>query len=261
MRHSLLILLIKFLKYLLRSNGPHGVHSPFLFELITETRSKHKPEFFDDIENIRKQNLSDHTSFQAKDFGAGSEPDKQIKTISSVAKRSLKPKSQAQKLFHLCSFFKPNTIIELGTSLGITSLYLSKASPNVNVYTFEGDPHIIEKAQVNFQTFGASNIQIIPGNIDQSLHHFLEESPLIDIAFIDGNHRKEPTLEYFEHILSKAHNNTLFIFDDIYWSSEMEECWKIIQKDERVSLTVDCFHFGMVFIKRELSKQDITIRL
>ena len=195
------------------------------------------------------------------DFGALSNENQSRRSIQGIAKKSLKPKRQAQILYRICNYFNPSVIIELGTSLGITSLYLSRCSNEVKVFTFEGGPNIIERAKLNLKEYGSENIEIIEGNIDDSLPQFLSDSPSIDVAFIDGNHQKKPTLSYFKQLKKKAHNDTLFILDDIHWSKGMEQAWEEIKEMESVSLTVDCFHFGLVFIKKELSKQEMTIRL
>ena len=71
------------------------------------------------------------------------------------------------------------------------------------------------------------------------------------MAYVDGNHRYEPTIRYFQLLLSHAHNDTILIFDDIHWSAEMEKAWKEIQQHPSVRCTVDLFYLGFVFLRDE----------
>jgi predicted O-methyltransferase YrrM len=89
----------------------------------------------------------------------------------------------------------------------------------------------------------------------------LNSLPKLDLVFFDGNHQKVPTLDYFHHCLTKAHENSIFIFDDIHWSSEMDEAWQQIQGHEQVSLTIDLFQFGLVFFRKGIAKQHFTLRM
>jgi len=83
---------------------------------------------------------------------------------------------------------------------------------------------------------------------------------VIDLVYFDGNHQKEPTLNYFHTCLQKAHKNSLFIFDDIHWSDGMEEAWEQIKKHDRVHLTIDLFQFGIVFFEKEMPKQHFILK-
>ena len=98
------------------------------------------------------------------------------------------------------------------------------------------------------------------GDFNLTLANKLKEILTIDLAFIDGNHQKKPTIDYFEQCLKYANNNTMFIFDDIHWSQGMENAWNYIKKHEKTTLTIDLFFVGIVFIKSELSKEHFTIR-
>lgn len=261
MKRTHLNLFASYLKFLFRSKGLHGIHSPFIFELVKHVKAVKSYPFFKDVEEVRSQCLHDHTKFELNDYGAGSRDGKLVKSISDIAHQSLKPKFEAQKIFRICQYFQPKHVIELGTSLGITAMYLSKTSQHVQVVTFEGDPSIIARANENFHFFGADNIKLVEGNMDESLPEYLSTCLPVDAAFIDGNHRKAPTLSYFELLLLKSHNHSIFIFDDIHWSEEMEEAWKEIRNHQSVTLSVDCFHFGLIFINNQLSRQHLTIRL
>jgi predicted O-methyltransferase YrrM len=166
-------------------------------------------------------------------------------------------------LFRLVKRFKAKTIVDLGTSLGVTTAYLAQSAKRTQgqVITFEGCPQTAAVAQQNFAQLGLTNITTVVGNIDQTLDQQVAAlSAPIDLAFFDANHRYEPTVRYFETCLPKIQNDTVFIFDDIHWSTEMEQAWAYIQKHPAVSVTVDLYWVGLVFFRKEQPKQDFVLQ-
>lgn len=258
-------LALKYLRYLFTAaNGKgHGVHSPFVFEFIIRVlNDKRRFYAFDGIEKIRTQLLSNHTLIEIQDFGAGSRVAKtNTRKISDVAKGSLKPAKYSQLLFRMIDYYGPTQIIELGTSLGITTAYLASANPAANVTTFEGSSAIAQIAGHNHQLLGLTNISLIQGNFDEQLPHWLFNNKKLDFAFIDGNHAFKPTMAYFESLLDVVQDHTILVFDDIHWSEEMEEAWAQISVHPRVTLSIDLFFIGVVFFRKEFAqKQQVSIR-
>jgi predicted O-methyltransferase YrrM len=255
----------KFIKYYLTaSNGKgHGVHSPFVFDFIKKVlNNKKEYACYKTIERQRQQLLKDETIIEVEDFGAGSSIIKTNKrVVKKIAASSLKPKKFAQLLFKIAHYYKPNTIVELGTSFGITTSYLASGNKASTVFTCEGSSNIAAIAKQTFDNCGINNIELIEGDFKNTLTHLLNKLQKIDLAFIDGNHKKEPTLEYFEAILYKTHHSSIVIFDDIHWSKEMEEAWNEIKNHSQVTLTIDLFFIGLVFINTDFKeKQHFTIR-
>ncbi len=246
------------------SNGKgHGVHSPFVFDFITKVlQDKKIYPAYKKIEKLREQMLQDDREVEVADMGAGSSVNKSsTRKIKAIARTSLKNKKFGQLLFRIVQYYKPATIIELGTSLGITACYLAAGNPDGEVYTFEGAKNVASIAINNFATCRYENIDLVVGNFDNTLRETLVNIFKLDLAFIDGNHRKIPTLDYFELLLKKSNNESIFIFDDIHWSSEMEEVWKEIKQHPAVTLTVDLFFVGLVFFSSQFkAKQHFTIR-
>src|SRR6478736_2420711 len=263
--YSPLQLAIKYFNYrITASNGKgHGVHSPFVFDFITKILNDKTvyPEY-EKVEALRNQLLNDFTLLEVEDFGAGSVIDKKSKrTISSIAKNAAKPKKFGQLLFRMIKHYKPATILELGTSLGITTSYLSLAKPDARLITLEGSKEISKVAKKNFQNLGLKNIESVEGNFDNTLSSVISQLPSIDFAFIDGNHRKEPTERYFKELISKTDNDSILVFDDIHWSREMEAAWETIKKDAAVTCSIDLFFIGIVFFRKEFKeKQHFVIR-
>ncbi len=247
----------QYIRYLLKGQSRFYLHSPFVFQLVQEVfRDKRQFYAYQDIENLRKGLLGRSDSITIQDLGAGSRVnatttrriDKMVKEVAITPK-------YGKLLFRLINHFKPKSMLELGTSLGISALYQAKANPNITFLTIEGAPQLAQLAQQNFTRLKADNIELIVGNFDDHLPQVLEGLESLDYVFIDGNHRKEPTLSYFEQCLKKASNEALFIFDDIHWSPEMTECWKTICEHPQVTVSIDLYRMGLVFFRQEQAKQ------
>lgn len=250
--------------YFTASNGRgHGIHSPFVFQLVRKVFiDKHEYEDYKTIELLRNELLQNNTFLQVEDFGAGSRAGlTKQRSIEQIAKSSLKKPKYAQLLYRLVKYLQPEQILELGTSLGITTCYLASAKKDAAVLTMEGSPEIALIAEKNFQQLQLKNISLVKGNFDETLKPTIDQLSTINFAFIDGNHRKAPTLDYFHQLLSKTNDQSLIIFDDIHWSKEMEEAWEEIKQHPTVTLTIDLFFIGLVFFRKEqLEKEHFVIR-
>ena len=251
-----------FFKFLLASKNEHSLHSPFVFDLYTKIiKDKKQFSIYTKIENLRKKLLKNRSIIEITDFGAGSQIYKtNQREIRQIAKSAEKAPKFGKLLFRLIQHFKPKTIFDLGTSLGITTLYESKAYEQVKVYTFEGCPATAKIAKENFKALDCANIEVIVGNIDETLSQKLAEIEQLDFAFFDANHRYEPTVQYFEMCLAKATEKSVFVFDDIHWSDEMHEAWKYISKHSSVMISIDLFFVGLVFFRKNQPKQHFVLR-
>ncbi len=258
-------LAFKYIHYLLTAhNGKgHGMHSPFVFELIQNILNDKKHyEEYEKVENLRKNLLADNAIIQVEDFGAGSSVTKSnSRTISSIAKNAAKSKKIGQLLFRMVKYYQPKHIVELGTSLGITSSYLALANPDAVMTTMEGAEEIAKRAKRHFEKLNIAHIELVKGNFDDTLESVIQQFPTIDFSFIDGNHRQKPTERYFQSLLERTNNNSVMIFDDIHWSSEMEAAWNNIKNHPSVRCSIDLFFIGMVFFRQEFKeKQHFVIR-
>lgn len=250
--------------YLTASNGRgHGVHSPFVFDFIQHVlNDKKEYPCYRLIEQKRKELLADKVVIEVEDFGAGSSVIKtKQRLVKDIAASSLKKKKYAQLLFRVANHYKPKTILELGTSFGISTAYLASANNNIPLYTCEGATSIAGIAKHNFKELGLGNIHLTEGDFASTLPPLLSQLKKVDLAFIDGNHRKEPTLNYFQQLLNHSTASSIFIFDDIHWSAGMEEAWEEIKKHRAVTLTIDLFFIGIVILSPDFNhKQHFSIR-
>lgn len=252
----------KYFHYKWNSRSSFGVHPPFLFDLVTRVfeNTTLKPDYLQ-LEALKKKQLKDNRVISVTDFGAGTASGLgSNRKIGYIARTSSKPAKYGRLLFRLSDYFKPVTILELGTSLGFSSAYLALGNPSAKVITIEGCNNIANLAHSNFDKLKIQNIQLVTGNFDEKLPAILNSLSGLDFVFIDGNHKEAPTINYFQQCLLKAGNETVFIIDDIHWSEGMEMAWNKIKNHPQVTVSVDIFSMGIIFIKKELTKQHFIIR-
>jgi predicted O-methyltransferase YrrM len=252
-----------FLLHRFNAKTRHGLHSPFVYRLVdTVIYDKTDKKVYAGVENIRKTLLADDNTITVVDLGAGSHVNNnRQKKISDIAAHALKTPKLAQLLYRIVADLQPQNITELGTCLGVTTIYLQKAAPAAKVYTLEGSPETAAVAKQTFQIAGLNNIELITGNFDDTLPGIIDSLDKIDFIFVDGNHQKDATLQYFNWCLPKVHENTLLIFDDIYWSEGMKQAWAEIKSHPEVTVTVDLFWIGLVYFKKGHAKEDFLIRI
>jgi predicted O-methyltransferase YrrM len=250
--------------YLLASNARgHGIHSPFVYELIRSVLNDSRPFYaYEKIEKVKKILLRDKSVLPPYDPGAGSSNRRaEPKTVSAITRASVSTQKFGRLLFRLANYYPSQTIVELGSSVGISTAYLASADQVNQVITLEGARTIAEIANETFQFLELKNIRLVIGNFDETLAEVISSNPPADLVFIDGNHRKQPVLEYFEKLLAKISRSSLIIIHDIHWSKEMEETWAIIQAHPKVKMSIDIFSAGLVFFREEFKvKQQFVIR-
>ena len=244
--------------FMANNTSGHGVHSPFCYQ-FTQSVLCNKSQFyiFQAIEELRSELKKDNRKLSITDFGTGTD---KLKTVSEIASKSLKSAKYAQLLFKIANYFNSRDILELGTSLGITSSYLATSSTEIRFITLEGCSEILDIATENFNKLRINNIQSLHGNIDFTLKNALSKFEKLDLIFIDANHRFPQVYNYFELCLSKIHNSSVIIVDDIYWSEGMEKAWKMIKDHPLVSSTIDLFQLGIVFFNPDLNKNHYKMR-
>lgn len=248
-----------FLSYWLDAVDEHSLHSPFLFDLYTKV-IRIETDGISEIENLRSQLLQDQREIQVEDFGNGSKHLKtQNRKISDIAKTSLSEVKFSQLYLRIANHIKAKNIIELGTSLGINTLYLAKKTDS-KIFTFEGSREIAEIADISFEFGGAKNVELIKGNIDTTLYSNLSRMPKADFVFMDANHQYEATKKYFGWLLMKIHHSSVMIVDDIHDNPGMEKAWREIKNHDLVYVSIDLFRCGILFFDPSLTKQHVVLQ-
>lgn len=258
-------LVIKYLNFLLLASNPqgHGVHSPFVFDFLKNVlQDKAWYEEYACWTAWRKSMSATKTKLSVTGIGAGSRSGNYTdRSVSSIVKTAAKSPATAKLFFRMARYYKPETILELGTSLGLSTAFFSLACPTASIYTIEGVKSIAELAKQNFTAWNCFNVQLKFGNLDQVLIELLKQVKSPDLVFMDGNHQEEATKRYFLELLPFISNNTIIIVDDIRWSRGMENAWSFIQSQEQVRMTLDFFHFGIVLFRPSfLAKSHFRIR-
>jgi len=248
-----------YLKFLLSATNQHGVHSPFIYNFVTKCLyDKSRYSDYDKLVAYRNALLRNNDTIEVKDFGAGSRTFKSNKkSTSQMVKISGTPLKRAKLFYRLSQYFKPKNTLELGTSLGIATQALAIGCSDNQITSIEGCPNTSLYSKT--QLAPCKTIKIITGEFKNTIPTLKED--YFDFIFFDGHHSKEATLHYFEMLLHKAHNDSVFIFDDIYWSKGMTEAWESIKAHEAVTVTVDTFYLGFVFFRKEQAKEHFKIRI
>lgn len=255
-----------YLKFLWHSKNEHAVHSPFVFNLITkcfyDTKSKLEYQV---LKEYRNSLLENKNTIEVTDFGAGSKVFKSnTRQICQIAKTAGISPKRAELLFRITNYFQPKSILELGTSLGLATSALTLGNTKAKITTLEGCLNTIAMAKKMFQVSGfkfpSNNIEFVTTEFNNYLQICNLQSAIYNLIYFDGNHSKKATLDYFELLLPTICNETLWIFDDIHWSPEMEEAWEVIKKHPKVTVTIDTFQWGIVFFRQEQPKEHFVIR-
>ncbi len=248
-----------FWKYWLDAVDAHSLHSPFYFDFYEKVIREQGEDFDPVIEKLREKLLTNPTPLLIKDLGAGSVHGRNERTIREIAKTSLSPSKYSRLYARAIKHFGARNIIELGTSLGINTLYLAH-NGNSMVATFEGSPAIAAVAKSTFEFANARNIELIEGDLANTLETWLGNHASIDFAFIDANHRLQPTLRYFEALIKHSHAGTVIVLDDIHYSEEMERAWQQLKAHPLVYGTADVWRAGFIFLDPSLNKQDVVLQ-
>lgn len=258
----MLFQLKSYLKFLIKSTNQHGIHSPFVYDLITKCLYiKTDSNKISIINQFRNQLLKSNKIIEVTDFGKGSKVFKSNKRrVSKIAKVAGVSKKRSHLLTRIVTYFNPTTILEIGTSLGIGTASLAIGNANATITSLEGCGNTAAIASEQFQKFNLNNIDLSIGNFKDTLPKSLKNN-YYDLIYFDGNHQKKPTLDYFKQCLDSINNESVFIFDDIHWSKEMLEAWEIIKNHPKVTVTIDTYFWGFVFFRKEQVKEHFTIRI
>ncbi len=253
-----------FLKFLFQSKNAHGIHSPFVFNLYNTAL---KPDLKKNVDLLKKHSLfrsellNNELKIEVLDFGAGSKKTKEShRKVSQIVKTAGLSQQSAQKLIQLTQFLQPKNILELGTSLGLGTAALTLGNGDAKIKTLEGCPATSNVAQKMFDKYGFANISIKTGDFKHALPEVLRDQ-IFDMIYFDGNHKKAPTLEYFNLCLPHKTDQSVFIFDDIHWSREMNEAWNEIKNHSESTVTIDTYQWGIVFFRKEQMKQHFILRV
>jgi predicted O-methyltransferase YrrM len=247
-----------FFTYWLDAVDEHSLHSPFFFDFYTKViKTSSSKNSVAAIERLRHKLLADHRAIETKDPGSGKSTRR--KTIASIAHTSISPVGFSDLYARIINYIKAQTIIELGTSFGINTLYIAQKK-DTQVTTFEGSTEIADIARLTFQFYGSRNISLVEGNISDTLAFHLQSSRKVDFALMDANHRYEPTVNYFQQLLPRLKETSVVAVDDIHYSPAMEQAWEFLKNHKLVYGSADLYRCGILFFDPSLNKQHVILQ-
>ncbi|MCC6700753.1 MAG: class I SAM-dependent methyltransferase [Fluviicola sp.] len=245
--------------FLRQSKGRHGLHSPFVFQLVDQGLTQKVDKNFAKERKIWLNALKkDKETFEIIDLGVGSKKMSNRRSVAQLAKTASSNGIYGDLIWKLCRYFKPQAVLELGTSIGTGTIHIKNACPTAHVYTIEGCDRTLSKACQQFDYWKLDGITTICADFQ----YFLSLPPMqvYDMVFLDGNHNGEATLEYIEQLFSQTHNETLFIMDDIRWSEDMWKAWQSICEDQRFHVTIDMGRMGLFWKRTQQTKEHFVQR-
>lgn len=256
--------LSQYLGHWRRSTSKHGVHSPFVYALATQVLPHVPTDEGARIEALRAQCARSREVREIDDLGAGyggQQRPRIRKTMAEVVRSSARTRREGEFLMRLCRHCEPGQVLELGTNLGFSALYLAAGMPRpADLLTVEGAPALAGAAARNFEQMGVAPRQIV-GDFAKVMADEIDwQAFRPGMVLLDGNHRKAPTLAYFESLLDRVAPGAVIVLDDIYWSDEMQAAWREIAAHPRVGVSIDLFCMGLCFLDRPQAKEHFSLR-
>jgi len=250
----------RYINHLVKGKSKYYLHSPFVYELMVNViQDKRHFYAYDEIHYLRQKLKKSKEKIKVEDYGAGSKTMNTKRKVSDIARLASISNKKGRLLFNLVNHFECKTILELGTSIGLATSYLAKANSKAKVTTIEGCANTASIAKSNFELLNIKNIELITNTFENVIPNLTNKGETFDFIYFDGNHKKEPTLNYFNQLLATANENSIFVFDDINWSNEMWQAWQQIIKNKAVSVSIDLFFVGLIFFKKDQAKQNFKL--
>ncbi len=248
--------LLRFLKYWLTAVNAHSLHPPFVYRFYNQVIGKARSEpIIAKVDQLRNRFSQDNSHITVNDLGAGSVySSSEERKVSEIVKTASSEKKLSRLLYQCGTYLKAKQVLELGTSLGLTTQYLAKIGEDARIDTFEGSPAIYELANQHLKD--RNNVHCHLGPIDELLPKYLLQVEHIDLAYLDANHTFEATMRYTEMLLPKMLPSSILVIGDIHWSEGMEQAWNKLKSLNEVTLTIDLFHCGLLFFLPVRDKQN-----
>lgn len=261
-RTSMFKLILQYFVYLFKSKSGrgHGIHSPFVFDFTQKVLSNNSnKEALNAIDNYVNKIKTSNLMLPKSCFGAGSAKTSAIQSVRRIISHQSVPKKYGKLLYNLAQWVSARNILELGTSVGVGTMYLASSSGYAKITTIEGDETRCQLAIENLKNLGLFNVKVVQGSFGSELPKVLIDSNSLDLVFFDGDHTYHATMANFEMCLGKVHEGSVFVFDDIRWSNDMFKAWQQIVSNESVTISIDLFRMGIVFFRKGIIKQHFNI--
>ncbi len=255
-----------YIKYLQATEAKSYREYPILSDFVSKVLyDETKYDEYKILDEERNNLIKDNSRIEVVDFGAHKKGNKpyitEFRKISNIAKNAASQPKISRLIYRIIKHYNAHDIIELGTSLGIGTSHMALANPNANITSIEGCHNLVTHAQELLAKLNMNNITFENGNIDNLLPQVLKQRKKVDFVYFDGNHKKDATLNYFNQCLKLAHKETIFMFDDIYWSKDMTRAWNEIINNKQVSGSIDLYYSGIVFFNHDMNRINLSLKL
>jgi len=215
---------------------------------------------FSDCERYRQKLLSDNTQITYEIFSLDRK-----NSVKEICEKATSPQKWCQFLYYMVKNIHDPRILEIGTNVGISGSYILEAikeKEGGKLTTMEGLPQLCEISKQRFsEIVPNSKFEIIQGLYENTFQRLMESAENYNLMFIDGNHKKTPTLQYFNSLKSNIGKIGVFVFDDIYWSRGMTEAWEIIKKNNEVNFSIDLYKQGIIIIDKDEPRKNMEFSL
>ena len=240
------------ISYLLRSKENEklpDIFNEFILDSMFQMSS------YIDCCEYRLNMLADNTMLNVKDFGTGNSGMRKVKDIARRSSTDVRYGGVMQKII---DSFKVESILELGTSVGIGTMFLARTNAKAEITTVEGCPETCKFAKSEFAKRKIANVNFINDDFDHLFASNALKDKYFDLTFIDGNHTSEATIRYFDNIIKRYSNKkSIIIVDDINWSRDMYDAWKEISSLMPDSLRINLFRMGIIFSGYGFPKEEV----
>lgn len=255
--------LFRFISHLLRAQSRFGIHSPLVYEFVTQVLPHRKSNWGKRINQVRREKGKSNLELEIKDLGAGyggrQEKNTQ-KRLSEIVRSSARKRRNGELLYRICSWHQTQLGLELGTNLGFSTAYQAAGIGETGkLITIEGSPSLSQQAELLLQGLELE-AEFVIGDFKEELKRLNAENIRLDYVLMDGNHQYEPTMDYFDLLVKCMNPNGLIIVDDINWSKGMRRAWQAIKARDDVQVTIDLFFMGLCFVNRQQAKEDFRLR-
>lgn len=220
--------MLSYLRYLLQRKSEYGIHSPFVYEFMRK------------VLNDSGSNRDYDTIYRISRL-----LDKRKHINYYLRKRS-------RLLYRMVRYFEPDSVVSFGKTSALNTAAMALGHLQSKVYLEESTDFLD-----TLNSMGVVNVSLIqPEEFDSE--HFKQLNS--GFVFFGHNSFEDDTWDYLGDCLNHKTSDSVFIFEGIHRTRDMEDAWEEIKGNEDVSVTFDLYCVGVVFFREGIEKQDFVLK-